>query len=187
MNQAERFMAAFEGFSAAHGQTQISDERRAGKQKGEVNHRSEATNLELIVAHLEGKHGVGSIPINENSQCKFGALDIDQYPLDLVALDKKLRDNDIPCVVCRSKSGGAHIFFFFTEFLAQVFSVTKPQRLLPTLDTVVAKYSRSKKRFLSSVAMLETSLTFRTLMRNRQCVTLSKKTETKRTLPNFWI
>ena len=33
MNQAERFMAAFEGFSAAHGQTQISDERRAGKQK----------------------------------------------------------------------------------------------------------------------------------------------------------
>ena len=36
MNQAERFMAAFEGFSAAHGQTQISDERRAGKQKAEV-------------------------------------------------------------------------------------------------------------------------------------------------------
>ena len=118
MNQAERFMAAFEGFSTAHGQTQISDERRAGKQKAESRIIRKPLTLELIVAHLEGKHGVGSIPINENSQCKFGALDIDQYPLDLVALDKRLRDNDIPCVVCRSKSGGAHIFFFFTEFFS---------------------------------------------------------------------
>ena len=115
MNQAERFMAAFEGFSAAHGQTQISDERRAGKQKAKSFIVRKPLTLELIVAHLEGKGGVGSIPINENNKCKFGALDIDQYPLDIVALDKKLRDNDIPCVVCRSKSGGAHIFFFFNS------------------------------------------------------------------------
>lgn len=118
MNQAERFMAAFEGFSAAHGQTQISEERRAGKQKAKSFIVRKPLTLELIVGHLEGKHGVGSIPINENNQCKFGALDIDQYPLDLVALDKKLRDLNIPCVVCRSKSGGAHIFFFFTEFFS---------------------------------------------------------------------
>ena len=118
MNQAERFMAAFEGFSAAHGQTQISDERRAGKQKAKSFIVRKPLTLELVVGHLEGKNGVGSIPINESNKCKFGALDIDQYPLDLVALDKKLRDNNIPCVVCRSKSGGAHIFFFFTEFFS---------------------------------------------------------------------
>lgn len=118
MNQATRFMAAFEGFSAAHGQTQITDERRAGKQKAKSYIVRKPLTIELIVGHLEGKHGVGSIPINESNQCKFGALDIDQYPLDLKALDKKLRDNDIPAVVCRSKSGGAHIFFFFTEFFS---------------------------------------------------------------------
>ena len=105
MNQAERFMAAFEGFSTAHGQTKISDERRAGKQKAESRIIRAPLTIELVTSHLEGKMGVGSIPINENSQCKFGALDIDQYPLDLVALDKKLRDSNIPCVVCRSKSG----------------------------------------------------------------------------------
>jgi hypothetical protein len=33
MNINEKFMVAFEGFSAAHGQTKISEERRAGKQK----------------------------------------------------------------------------------------------------------------------------------------------------------
>jgi hypothetical protein len=118
MNQAEKFMAAFTGFSAAHGQTQISDERRAGKQKAKSRIVRQPLTLDLIKHHLEGKNGVGSIPINEDNQCKFGALDIDKYPLDLEALDRKLRKMEVPCVICRSKSGGAHIFFFFTKWIS---------------------------------------------------------------------
>ena len=115
MNLAERFMAVFEGFSAAHGQTNISEERRAGKQKAKSFIVRQPLTLDHIQDHLKGTNGVGSIPIKENNKCSFGALDIDQYPLDLVAIDKRLRDNDIPAVVCRSKSGGAHRFFFFSE------------------------------------------------------------------------
>lgn len=118
MTNPTRFMAAFEGFSAAHGQTHISEERRAGKQKAKSYIVRKPLTLELVKEHLNGKAGVGSIPINENNKCKFGALDIDTYPLDLVALDKKLRDAEIPSIVCRSKSGGAHIFFFFTEWMS---------------------------------------------------------------------
>ena len=118
MNRSERFMAAFTGFSAAHGQTQISDERRAGKQKAKSRIVRQPLTLELINQHLEGKNGVGSIPINEDNQCKFGALDIDKYPLDLEALDRKLRKMEVPCITCRSKSGGAHIFFFFTKWIS---------------------------------------------------------------------
>jgi len=88
MSLAERFMAAFEGFSAAHGQTQISDERRAGKQKAKSYIVRKPLTLELIKSHIDGSWGVGSIPINEDNKCRFGALDIDQYPLDLQALDK---------------------------------------------------------------------------------------------------
>ena len=104
MNQAERFMAAFEGFSTAHGQTQISNERRAGKQKAQSGIGRRPLTVELIAGHLKGEGGVGSIPINENNECKFGALDIDQYPLDLAAIDKKLRKMKVPAVVCRSKT-----------------------------------------------------------------------------------
>ena len=118
MSLAERFMAAFEGFSAAHGQTQISPERRAGKQKAKSYIVRKPLTLELIESHLSGSWGVGSIPINEDNKCRFGALDIDQYPLDIEALDRKLRGSRIPCVVCRSKSGGAHIFFFFNEWIS---------------------------------------------------------------------
>jgi len=111
MSYLQRFMAAFEGFSAAHGQTQISEERRAGKQKAKSIIVRKPLTVELIADHLKGGLGVGSIPINEDNRCRFGALDIDQYPLDLAALDKKIQKMEVPAVVCRSKSGGAHIFF----------------------------------------------------------------------------
>jgi len=117
MDQETRFMAAFDGFNGAHGQTQISEERRAGKQKAKSYIVRSPLTIELIKDHLLGKNGVGSIPITENNNCKFGALDIDTYPLDHMALDKKLRQNKIPCIVCRSKSGGAHIFFFFKKHI----------------------------------------------------------------------
>ena len=104
MNSAEKFMAAFQGFGAAHGQTQISNERRAGKQKAISKIVRKPLTLELIQSHLDGRQGVGSIPINENNLCKFGALDVDEYPLDLVGLDRRLRELNVPCVVCRLKS-----------------------------------------------------------------------------------
>ena len=91
MSYLQRFMAAFEGFSAAHGQTQISEERRAGKQKAKSIIVRKPLTVELLADHLKGGLGVGSIPINEDNKCRFGALDIDQYPLDLAALDTKIQ------------------------------------------------------------------------------------------------
>ena len=110
MTYFKRFMAAFEGFSGAHGQTQISNERRAGKQKAKSFIVRKPLTEELIQEHLKGTNGVGSIPINEDNNC-VGALDIDQYPLDLVALDKKLQKMKVPCVVCRSKFRCTYILF----------------------------------------------------------------------------
>ena len=118
MDNVKRLMSAFEGFSDAHGQTRISAERRAGKQSANSYIKRSPLTAELVNGHLSGVLGVGSIPINEDNQCKFGALDIDIYPLDHIALDKQLRKLKIPCVVCRSKSGGAHIFFFMTEWMS---------------------------------------------------------------------
>lgn len=118
MTHAAQFMAAFRGHSAAHGQTIIKNERKQGKQQAQSYIVRQPLTLELVEGHLNGQKGVGAIPINEDNQCYFGALDIDTYPLDLQALDKKLRDAEVPAIVCRSKSGGAHVFFFFTKPIA---------------------------------------------------------------------
>ena len=88
-----------------------------GKQKAKSFIVRNPLTLELMQGHIDGIKGVGAIPINAENKCKFGALDIDEYPLDHNALVDKLTKLKVPCIVCRSKSGGAHIFFFFTEWM----------------------------------------------------------------------
>ena len=117
MSLTEELLNAFEGFSGAHGQTEVSNQRMNGKQKAKSFIVRQPLTLELMQGHIDGVKGVGAIPINEKNQCKFGALDIDEYPLDHKQLVDKLNQFKIPCIVCRSKSGGAHIFFFFTEWM----------------------------------------------------------------------
>jgi hypothetical protein len=54
---------------------------------------------------------------NEDDACLWGAIDIDQYPLDHSEVLKRLSRLELPLVVCRSKSGGAHLYLFFKEFV----------------------------------------------------------------------
>tara|TARA_R110000803_G_scaffold127116_2_gene194654 strand:+ start:2004 stop:3545 length:1542 start_codon:yes stop_codon:yes gene_type:complete len=116
MSIEQRFMAAFEGSTAAHGQTEIGSTRRNGKTEAKsFVVRSPLTN-DLVKHHLSGKTGVGAIPINDKNNCKFAAIDIDTYPVDHGYLVRKLKSFEIPMAVCRSKSGGAHLYMFFQEF-----------------------------------------------------------------------
>ena len=77
MELADRFMAAFEGSSVAHGQTTVGSTRRNGKTEAKSFIVREPLTKEHVLGHLEGNHGIGSIPINDKNMCKFGALDID--------------------------------------------------------------------------------------------------------------
>tara|TARA_Y100000114_G_scaffold86002_1_gene79508 strand:+ start:2422 stop:3954 length:1533 start_codon:yes stop_codon:yes gene_type:complete len=117
MDLIDRFASAFEGSSVAHGQTQVGSTRRNGKTEAKSFIVREPLTKQLIEDHLKGKHGVGSIPINDKNMCKFGALDIDTYPIDHVSILKKCRRFKIPLVVCRSKSGGAHLFLFTEDWI----------------------------------------------------------------------
>ena len=118
MNLEDRFAAAFEGSSVAHGQTTVGSVRKNGKTEANSRIVREPMTMDLINSHLKGGVGVGSIPINDKNLCKFGALDIDTYPIDHVALVKKCRRFKLPLVVCRSKSGGAHLFLFTDDWIS---------------------------------------------------------------------
>lgn len=63
---------------------------------------------------------MGIIPIRSDNTCFWGCIDIDQYPLDHKKLIEKIKKNDLPLVVCRSKSGGAHCFLFVKEAIAAI-------------------------------------------------------------------
>jgi len=105
---------------------------------------------ELVKNHLEGKHGVGAIPITKENECYFGAIDIDQYDLDHKGLIAKILKFKLPLVVCRSKSGGAHLFCFlkqptqakiFREYLTEIAGALGYARaeIFPKQDSILSE------------------------------------------------
>jgi hypothetical protein len=95
----EKFMAIFDGLQEAYGYFKIEKTSASGKNVGKAGVvREPRTN-------------------NEDNMCKWGCIDIDQYPLDHKILVEKIRRMDLPLVVCRSKSGGAHCFLFTTDWV----------------------------------------------------------------------
>ena len=116
----DKFKEIFKGLEIAYGQTRMTEDfNELGKHKTKYSTIKNPPVDELWQAHLDGKDpALGIIPINENSECKWGCVDIDVYKgfnhLELLNKIKKLK---IPAVVCRSKSGGAHVFLFTKEFV----------------------------------------------------------------------
>lgn len=65
--------------------------------------------------HLSGIVGLGLVPVRQNGTCRFGAIDVDVDNIDHAALLAKVLERRIPLNVCRSKSGGAHLYAFAAE------------------------------------------------------------------------
>ena len=116
----ERFKQIFEGFNEAHGYTYKTGERDdRGKEKVKSGFERKIVTDELWQKHLDGEPpALGIIPINENNQCKWGCIDIDICNLDHKKLIQKIKKQNLPMVVFRSKSGGAHVFIFVKEFVS---------------------------------------------------------------------
>jgi len=120
MNISERFADLFAGLRLAYGSYRPNEDNGPGKQRGQYRVVSEDISDErlhqLWSAHLSGSESVGIVPIREDNSCIWGAIDIDQYPLNHSDLVERLvKRNELPFVVARSKSGGAHVFCFVTE------------------------------------------------------------------------
>jgi len=116
MTLPERFMALFEGSDVAHGQTTVGRTKRDGKAEAKSFVVREPLTMERVESHLRGGQGIGAIPINTSNKCRFGAIDVDDYDLSLPDVVRRVRETKAPLVVCRSKSGGAHLFLFLNRF-----------------------------------------------------------------------
>ena len=118
----ERLQEIFKGLENAYGQTKITNEIRSDG-KNEVKSytiKKPITDL-LWQQHIAGvEPALGVVPINEDNECKWGCIDIDTYPFDHLSLIKKIREEQLPLIVFRSKSGGAHVYCFIKEFVPAI-------------------------------------------------------------------
>ncbi|TCA40292.1 hypothetical protein E0H72_21055 [Rhizobium leguminosarum bv. viciae] len=63
--------------------------------------------------HLAGTRPLGIVPV-DGDRCRWFAIDIDEYGIDHAEIVKRLKKAKLPLVVCRSKSGGAHVYGWLT-------------------------------------------------------------------------
>ena len=109
----KKFATIFEGLDEAFGTYEVQKTSASGKSTGQARIVREERTSEHWKGHLSGKGAsIGIIPINAENKCKWGCIDIDQYNLNHKELISKIRDLKLPLVICRSKSGGGHIFLF---------------------------------------------------------------------------
>lgn len=97
-----RFMVLFSGLQRAFGLFK----------SGRAKTLRQAVTVEDYDKHLNGDIGIGIVPINEDNLCYFGVIDIDIDDINHHRLVEQVEFYKYPLVVCRSKSGGAHLYTF---------------------------------------------------------------------------
>ena len=156
MSQSKKLLAAFAGAKNAHGTTSVGRIGRNGKADSKSKIIREPLTDALVKAHIEGEQGVGAIPINEDNQCRFGAIDVDVYDLNQKEMQDKIQKLKLPLLHCRSKSGGAHLYLFLKEWEQAAVVREYLTEMSIMLGTVALRYSQSRTRSLSSAVMWAT-------------------------------
>lgn len=78
---------------------------------------------QVIYNHLSGDNTIGLFPLRKDDTCYFLAIDFDKrdWKEDVSAFMNVCRENDVPTVVERSRSGnGAHIWLFFNTAIKAI-------------------------------------------------------------------
>ncbi len=118
LSQAERFFNRFKGLERGHGVFDITDftPDARGKIHGKARTVHEPVNISSWEQHLKGEIHLGIVPIWDDANCVFGAIDIDAYKdFDLATIATNCATLNLPLIPCRTKSGGAHLYLFTSE------------------------------------------------------------------------
>ena len=116
-SNAKAMMELFSGMEEAHGEYIIDEDQSSDKKKkeGRAQTMRQPVTEALWAAHLSGEKTLGIIPIRSDSTCYWGAIDIDDYSLDLKTFAIRVYKKELPLIPFRSKSGGCHLVVFFKE------------------------------------------------------------------------
>ena len=115
---AHQFKQVFSGLERAHGIYEITGQKNTAKgvkKDGKGRTLLEPLTLELWEKHLKGEISIGVVPLTDDETCKWGCIDVDEYPIDTKHLLNKIDEMELPLLPCMTKSGGVHLFLFTKE------------------------------------------------------------------------
>jgi len=138
----QKFKDIFSGLDTAYGRFIPQDKNEIGKLQGKNQIFREPDGLpdSLWEEHLNGTTSLGIIPIDANNECRWACIDIDVYNgFSHIELINKIRKHKLPLIVFKSKSGGAHVFMFFTVPVKAGFAQSKLKELASFLGCAGAE------------------------------------------------
>jgi hypothetical protein len=127
----------------------------------------------LYKEHLNGGDGLAIAPItntaNKNNVCFFAVIDIDVYDVNFTWLISRLYRNGFKFAAFRSKSGGLHIYFFFSAPEAADKAVRALERIVEVYGLGRLFVNEQKK---SKVEIFPKQTTFVPGEKNAGCIFL---------------
>ena len=108
----------FKGYSKAYGTFRVdrpSDDNIEVKRKGRAQTIKERVGVDNWKEHIEGTKGIGIVPLMDDDTVMFSVIDIDDYSISIQELNDRINSNNLPLTLFRSKSGGAHLYVFYSE------------------------------------------------------------------------
>lgn len=121
-----RLARLFQGLDRAYGVFVLGARKPGGKKvEGSARTVRGPVTLALWEAHLAGQQGLGIVPITDQATCWFGAIDVDRYDIDIVAVEQRCAVLGLPLLPTRTKSGGVHLYCFAQEPLPAALLRTK--------------------------------------------------------------
>ena len=135
------FKDIFEGLDSAYGQTIKTDQfDERGKHKTKSYTVNNPPKIDIWKKHIDGiDPGLGIVPINKENKCRWGCIDIDTYPFNHKKFLNQLKSKNIPMILFRSKSGGAHACLFTREFVPATIMRIKLKLIASTLGFAKAE------------------------------------------------
>lgn len=106
------FSLLFAGAKEFYGSTVVG-ELKDGKREAKCQTVFSLVSPAIIQRHLEGTESIGISPLKGDNTVGFGAIDIDDYQGDLMAIVKSIYKYNLPICPCYSKSRKLHLYFFF--------------------------------------------------------------------------
>lgn len=134
----DSFSKIFSGYTDAYGVHQYTGEPdKNGKRQGKSFTKSVPVTKFEYYKHIEGEVGLGIIPIDKEGNCNFAVIDVDDYTNDLSMFRTIVHDYRLPLFPFTSKSGGLHLYLFFSE-------PTSAKEVVPFMQEVVATFGLPK-------------------------------------------
>lgn len=115
--KAKQFLLLFRGKNNTYVKNMLPLEKpeRGVKTKTQITSERGDVNDALIMHHLEGDFGIGVCPVCADGKCYFGVIDIDYYGKRIRRMLDIIKDNQLPLLPFRSKSGGLHLYLMLQK------------------------------------------------------------------------